>query len=127
MSGEILLAREGDIATVTLSNPGKLNALGLGSWKRLGEAMRALDADKALRCIVGRGAAGERLVARAPHHDAAQDLVGVELAHRLSQPLPRAEPERVELARVAQRDGGDVAIALEKDFPGHELFPMLSS
>ncbi|TMH39857.1 MAG: enoyl-CoA hydratase/isomerase family protein, partial [Betaproteobacteria bacterium] len=32
MSGEILLAREGDIATVTLSNPGRLNALGLDSW-----------------------------------------------------------------------------------------------
>ena len=55
MSGEILLAREGDIATLTLSNPGKLNALGLGSWKRLGEAMRELDADKPLRCIVIRG------------------------------------------------------------------------
>jgi len=68
MSGEILLAREGDIATVTLSNPGKLNALGLGSWKRLGEVMRELDADKSLRCIVMRGAgdccASVRCVAR---------------------------------------------------------------
>ena len=41
MSGEILLARDGDIATVALSNPEKLNALGLGSWKRLGEIGRA--------------------------------------------------------------------------------------
>jgi len=48
MSGEILLERNGDIATVTLSNPGKLNALGLGSWKRLGEVMRELDATR--RC-----------------------------------------------------------------------------
>jgi enoyl-CoA hydratase len=62
MSGEILLAREGDIATVTLSNPGKLNALGLGSWQRLGEAIRELDADKSLRCIVIRGA-GEKAFA----------------------------------------------------------------
>ena len=62
MSGEILLARSGDIATVTLSNPDKLNALGLGSWKRLGEAMRELDADKRLRCIVIRGA-GDRAFA----------------------------------------------------------------
>jgi len=38
MSGEILLERNDDIATVTLSNPGKLNALGLGSWKRLGKS-----------------------------------------------------------------------------------------
>src|SRR5437773_11304638 len=61
-------------------------------------------------------AGGEGLVACAPNHDAAQALVGVELAHDFPQPLPRAEPERVQLARVAERDGGDVAIALEKDF-----------
>jgi enoyl-CoA hydratase len=65
MSGEILLARNDDIATVTLSNPGKLNALGLGSWKRLGEAMRELDADKSLRCIVIRGAGDKAFAAGA--------------------------------------------------------------
>lgn len=62
MSGEILLARSSDIATVTLCNPGKLNALGLGSWQRLGAVMRELDADKRLRCIVIRGA-GEKAFA----------------------------------------------------------------
>jgi enoyl-CoA hydratase len=65
MSGEILIAREGDTATVTLSNPGKLNALGLGSWKRLGEAMRELDADKSLRCVVMRGAGDKAFAAGA--------------------------------------------------------------
>src|SRR5258707_12534783 len=65
MSGEILLARDDDIATVTLSNPGKLNALGLGSWKRLGEVIRELDADKALRCIVIRGAGDKAFAAGA--------------------------------------------------------------
>jgi enoyl-CoA hydratase/carnithine racemase len=65
MSGEILLAREGDTATVTLSNPDKLNALGLGSWKRLGEAMRELDADKSLRCVVMRGAGDKAFAAGA--------------------------------------------------------------
>jgi len=65
MSGEILLARDGDIATVTLSNPEKLNALGLGSWKRLGEVMRELDADKRLRCVVMRGAGDKAFAAGA--------------------------------------------------------------
>ena len=65
MSGEILLARESAIATVTLSNPEKLNALGLGSWKRLGEAMREFDADKSLRCIVIRGAGDKAFAAGA--------------------------------------------------------------
>src|SRR2546423_8607414 len=65
MSGEILLARDGDIATVTLSNPGRLNALGLGSWKRLSEVMSELDADKSLGCIVMRGAGDKAFAAGA--------------------------------------------------------------
>jgi len=62
MPGEILLVRDDPIATVTLSNPDKLNALDIAMWKRLGEVMRELDADKALRAIVIRGA-GEKAFA----------------------------------------------------------------
>jgi enoyl-CoA hydratase len=62
MPGDILVARDGGIATVTLSNPERLNALDLGMWKRLGQAMRELDRDKTLRCIVLRGA-GEKAFA----------------------------------------------------------------
>jgi enoyl-CoA hydratase len=62
MPGDILLTRGGDIATVTLSNPDKLNALDLAMWKKLGEVMRELDRDKTLRCIVVRGA-GEKAFA----------------------------------------------------------------
>ena len=59
MPGDILLARDDTIATVTLSNPERLNALGLPMWEKLGEIMIDLDADAALRCIVLRGA-GEK-------------------------------------------------------------------
>jgi len=62
MPGEILLARDGPIATVTLSNPDKLNALDIAMWKRLGGAMRECNADEALRAIVIRGA-GEKAFA----------------------------------------------------------------
>jgi len=65
MPREILLAREGDIATVTLNNPERLNALNLAMWKRLGEVMRELDRDKALRCVVVRGAGGQAFAAGA--------------------------------------------------------------
>ena len=65
MPGDILLARSGDIATVTLSNPGKLNALDLAMWKRLGQVARELDRDKALRCVVVRGAGNEAFAAGA--------------------------------------------------------------
>jgi len=58
----VLTARDGAIATVTLNNPGKLNALDRPMWQRLGEVMRELSADDALRCIVMRGA-GDRAFA----------------------------------------------------------------
>lgn len=55
MTDTILVSRDGAIATVTLHNPAKLNALTFGMWKKLGEAMRQLGADDALRCVVLRG------------------------------------------------------------------------
>ena len=65
MSGEILVAREGDIASVTLSNPGRMNALDLRMWEALGAAARELDADETLRCIVVRGAGDKAFAAGA--------------------------------------------------------------
>lgn len=62
MSETILVGRDGAIATVTLNAPEKLNALDLATWTRLGEAVVALAADDALRCIVIRGA-GEKAFA----------------------------------------------------------------
>ena len=56
MSADVLLARDGDIATVTLSNPERLNALNLAMWERLGDIARTLDADESVRCVVVRGA-----------------------------------------------------------------------
>lgn len=53
--GSVLLAREGAIATVTLSNPGRMNALDKSMWARLGEVAKEVDADDGLRCVVIRG------------------------------------------------------------------------
>ena len=55
MAASILYARDGVIATVTLSNPGKLNALTKPMWMRVGKLMRELSADETVRCIVLRG------------------------------------------------------------------------
>ena len=65
----ILVARDGAVATVTLNRPDKLNALTKPMWQRLGEAMRELSADDALRCVVLRGAGGR---AFAPGNDIAE-------------------------------------------------------
>lgn len=59
MSDIVQVEREGEIATVVLNRPEKLNALTKAMWQRLGEEVEALSADEALRCIVIRGA-GDR-------------------------------------------------------------------
>jgi enoyl-CoA hydratase len=56
---DILSTRDGGIATVTLFNPDKLNALNAAMWRRLAEVFATLDADESLRCVIicGEGAA----------------------------------------------------------------------
>ena len=56
MPEKLLLDRDGGIATVTLNNPGKLNAVNAAMWRRLREVMTELSADESLRCVVLRGA-----------------------------------------------------------------------
>ncbi|SAK87695.1 short chain enoyl-CoA hydratase [Caballeronia ptereochthonis] len=55
----ILIEREGDIATVVIDRPEKLNAMTKPLWRSLGETMERLSGDDSLRCIVLRGA-GEK-------------------------------------------------------------------
>lgn len=59
------VTRDGDIATVALNNPGKLNAITVAMWRQLAPAMRELSADDSLRCIVLRGAGDEAFAAGA--------------------------------------------------------------
>jgi len=61
----VLVKRDGAIATVTLSNPDKLNALTVPMWQELERAMDALSAEDALRCVVLRGAGSEAFAAGA--------------------------------------------------------------
>ena len=59
MTDEILVARDGHIASVTLNRPQKLNALTKPMWQRLGVVIEELSADDGLRCVVLRGAGGK--------------------------------------------------------------------
>jgi enoyl-CoA hydratase len=52
----VLVERDGDIVTVVLNRPEKLNALNKAMWRRLGDVMAELDGDEAVRCVVLRGA-----------------------------------------------------------------------
>jgi enoyl-CoA hydratase len=55
MYGDILLSRAAGVATLTLSNPDKLNAVDAQMWRALRGHMEALNADPELRCVVLRG------------------------------------------------------------------------
>ena len=66
MTDTILVQRDGDIATVVLNRPEKLNALTKSMWQRLGDVFLELSADDSVRCVVLRGA-GEK--AFAPGND----------------------------------------------------------
>jgi enoyl-CoA hydratase/carnithine racemase len=55
MSDGIRLDRDGDIATLTLDRPEKLNALTRAMWRSLGETVRDVGEDTAIRCLVVRG------------------------------------------------------------------------
>jgi len=56
MSDVVLLSRDGDIATVTLNRPDRLNALDKAMWQRLAGIMAEIAGDSAIRCAIVRGA-----------------------------------------------------------------------
>ncbi len=56
--GRVLLEYDGPIALVTLSHPGRLNAITVHMWKELARIFTELAANEALRCVVIRGAEG---------------------------------------------------------------------
>jgi enoyl-CoA hydratase/carnithine racemase len=63
--GRIIATREGAVATVSMDNPGKLNALTVAMWQELARVMRELSADEDLRCVVIRGAGDKAFAAGA--------------------------------------------------------------
>lgn len=65
MPNTIIVTRDGPIATVTLNNPAKRNALTKAAWVRLAEIMGDLSAEEGLRCVIIRGAGNEAFAAGA--------------------------------------------------------------
>jgi enoyl-CoA hydratase len=61
----VIVTRSGDIATVALNNPERMNALSRPIWERLGAVMAELSADDSLRCVVIRGAGTKAFAAGA--------------------------------------------------------------
>jgi enoyl-CoA hydratase len=65
MTGSVQVGRDGAIATVTIDNPGRLNALTTSMWRQLADAFRTLSGEEDIRCIVLRGAGDKAFAAGA--------------------------------------------------------------
>jgi len=114
-AGRVLLACEGHLAWVTLSHPGRLNAITVGMWQELREVFEDLAADDGVRCVIVRGAGGN-FAAGADIREFPQqrgDMAAVQRYHReLLAPALRAValcPQPV----VAQIEGVCVGGGLE--------------
>jgi enoyl-CoA hydratase/carnithine racemase len=81
----VLVTRDGAVATVTLNNPERLNALSAAMWKQLGEIFRSLDADQELRCIVIRGAGDKAFAAGADISEFANERANAAQARRYGE------------------------------------------
>lgn len=55
MKGQVLLATDGPIAMVTLSHPGKLNAMSRSMWRALRDVFTSLQQRSDVRCVLVRG------------------------------------------------------------------------
>lgn len=113
MTDSILAARDGDIATITLNRPERLNALNRGMWEALGDILRQLSADETLRCIVLRGAGGKAFAAGADiaefateRADARQAKSYGELIHATMQAVAQCKHPTVALIEGACVGGG---------------------
>lgn len=63
MNPEIRIDSADGIATVTLCNPAKLNAVNASMWRGLRSAMEVIAADDELRCVILRGAGDDAFAA----------------------------------------------------------------
>lgn len=115
VAGRVLLQREGHLAWVTLSHPGRLNAITVAMWHELRDVFTRIAQDDALRCVVVRG----EITALAAGADIREfpveraDAAGVQRYHReVLAPALRAVAECPQPV-VAQIEGVCVGGGLE--------------
>jgi enoyl-CoA hydratase/carnithine racemase len=109
----VLVTRDAPVATVTLNNPARLNALGKPMWEALGAAMRELSAADELRCVVLRGAGDKAFAAGADiaefateRADARQAKTYGALIHATMQAVARCRHPVIAMIKGACVGGG---------------------
>jgi enoyl-CoA hydratase len=86
MAGSVTFAKDGSIATVTIENPGRLNALSRPMWLQLKDAFDTISADDNVRCVVIRGA-GEAFAAGADISEFESERYDVESARKYGKAI----------------------------------------
>jgi len=89
MPDTVMVARQGDIATVALNNPERLNALSRPMWERLDAVIAELSADDSLRCVVIRGAGTQAFAAGADIAEFERERANVEQAREYGHAIER--------------------------------------
>ena len=95
----ILVQRDDAVATVVLSNPGKLNAITAAMWGELKRAFDALSAEEGLRCVVLRGAGRDAFAAGADIEEFATVRDNAEQGRHYHRVLVRGALEAVAACR----------------------------
>ena len=109
----VLVSRANTIATVTLNNPARLNALHKAMWEQLRDVMRELGGDPSLRCVVVRGAGGKAFAAGADISEFATERANARqakaygtLIHEAMESIARCTHPTVALIEGACIGGG---------------------
>lgn len=121
MTDLILLERDENIATITLNNPEKRNALTKPAWQKLGDIMLDLSADDDLRCIILRGAGEDAFAAGADisefpeeRSSAAQAKAYGEIVTRTVKAIEECQHPTVAMIKGACTGGGlEIACACD--------------
>ena len=111
---EVLVERDGDIATVVLNRPAKLNALTRPMWRMLGDAFEALSADDAVRGDVVRGAGDLRICGASSRFGAPIKKLGLVMAYAEMAPLVKLVGESAALEILLEGRIFDAAEARDK-------------
>ena len=81
----VLLERVNGVATISLNQPARLNAMSMGIWRGIAEAVRVADADPAVKVLVIRGAGRKAFSAGADISEFEQTRATPEGAQRYSR------------------------------------------
>ena len=78
----VRVERQGEVASVTIDRPDKLNAINNAMWDRLGALFDELNADPSLRCVIMKGAGGRAFSVGADISEFEENRSSVERARR---------------------------------------------